>query len=148
MTGRMNATFAKFGGPATQVARYDHWCVLARPKQVTLGALVLLSSSEHERFSDLPPEAFTELAGVTADIETALASFVSPEKLNYLMLMMVDPHVHFHVIPRYSSPRTFEGTGFADAGWPGPPDLNSGVGDAGLVARVRDALSGGWPDRR
>ena len=29
-------------------------------------------------------------------------SFCAYERINYLMLMMVDPHVHFHVIPRYS----------------------------------------------
>jgi diadenosine tetraphosphate (Ap4A) HIT family hydrolase len=43
------------------------------------------------------------------------------------MLMMVDPTVHFHVIPRYSEPRDWGGLQFADAGWPGPPALGSGV---------------------
>ncbi len=42
------------------------------------------------------------------------------------MLMMVDPHVHFHVIPRYDGDRAWDGVEFADAGWPGPPDLKSG----------------------
>lgn len=143
-----NGTFSKFGGPGTLVADYEHWCVLARPKQVTLGSLVLLSNSPHEHFSDLPSAAFTELAHVTADIETTLGTFVTPEKMNYLMLMMVDPHVHFHVLPRYSGERRFEGTGFADAGWPGPPDLSTGVSDDVIVASVRDALKAAWPGAR
>ena len=46
------------------------------------------------------------------------------------MLMMVDPHVHFHVFPRYAGSRDLDGLTFADAGWPGPPDLKSAV-DAG-----------------
>ena len=39
----------------------------------------------------------------------------SPEATsNYLMLMMVDPHVHFHVIPRYAAPQRFEDVDFPD----------------------------------
>jgi diadenosine tetraphosphate (Ap4A) HIT family hydrolase len=41
------------------------------------------------------------------------------------MLMMVDPHVHMHVVPRYAKPQFFDATEFADSGWPGPPDLKS-----------------------
>ena len=43
------------------------------------------------------------------------------------MLMMVDPHVHFHVIPRYSESRSWNGLDFPDAGWPGPPRLDAAV---------------------
>jgi len=43
------------------------------------------------------------------------------------MLMMVDPHVHFHVVPRYSEPRRWNGLEIADRGWPGPPDLPSAI---------------------
>ena len=43
------------------------------------------------------------------------------------MLMMVDPHVHFHVIPRYDGSRSFGGMSFPDRAWPGPPDLKSAV---------------------
>lgn len=147
MQNERNATFSKLGGPGSLVAEYEHWCVLARPKQVTLGSLVLLANSAHERFSDLPQSAFSQLAKVTSDIETALEGFVTPEKLNYLMLMMVDPHVHFHVIPRYSATRRFEGTELQDVGWPGPPDLSSGIADESLVSAVCRALSEDWPDR-
>jgi len=55
------------------------------------------------------------------------SDFVAYERINYLMLMMVDPNVHFHVIPRYSEPRHWEGLEFPDAGWPGPPQLSSAV---------------------
>jgi diadenosine tetraphosphate (Ap4A) HIT family hydrolase len=37
--------------------------------------------------------------------------------------MMVDPNVHFHVIPRFSDSRRWEGVEFPDNGWPGPPLL-------------------------
>jgi len=41
--------------------------------------------------------------------------------------MMVDPNVHFHVIPRYGHARQWGGMDFPDAGWPGPPHLGTAV---------------------
>ena len=43
------------------------------------------------------------------------------------MLMMVDPHVHFHVIPRYEGAREWGGVAFPDAGWPAVPQLGDAV---------------------
>jgi diadenosine tetraphosphate (Ap4A) HIT family hydrolase len=40
--------------------------------------------------------------------------------------MMVDPHVHFHVIPRYDSPRTFGDVEFLDTGLAGPAGSRGG----------------------
>lgn len=123
----MNATFEKFGWPATQVAEFDHWVVLARPAQPTLGALVLAAKGDATAFGDLPAAAHAELKGVTGAIEAALARAVGYAKLNYLMLMMVDPHVHFHVIPRYEGAREWQGREFVDCGWPKVPDLGHAV---------------------
>ena len=123
----MNATIEKFGYPATLVAQFDHWLGLLRASQPTLGSLVLAARSDATAFGDLPAAAHAELKTVTATIETALAKAVGYDKINYLMLMMVDPHVHFHVIPRYEGSRTAAGLTIADAGWPGQPDLGSAI---------------------
>lgn len=123
----MNATIEKFGWPATLIAQFDHWVVLLRPAQPTLGSLVLAAKSDATAFGDLPGEAHAELKRVTATIEAALTSAVGYTKINYLMLMMVDPHVHFHVIPRYEGVRSGGGLSVRDAGWPGQPDLGSAV---------------------
>ena len=101
----MNPTIEKFGWPATLVHEFEHWGVLARPAQPTLGSLVLAAKSDATAFGDLPAAAHAELKQVTAAIEAALAKAVGYARLNYLMLMMVDPHVHFHVIPRYEGAR-------------------------------------------
>lgn len=124
----MNATLEKFGHPASLIRDYRHWCVLLRPAQVTLGALIIGAKSEATAFSELPQEAFTELHQVTGDLERALGLFHPFDRINYLMLMMVDPHVHFHVLPRYGTVQHYEGVSFADPGWPGPPDLKSATG--------------------
>jgi diadenosine tetraphosphate (Ap4A) HIT family hydrolase len=134
----MNPTIEKFGYPATLVREFEHWLVLLRPAQVTLGSLVLAAKSEATAYGSLPQEAFAQQGEAVAAIERALAAFTRFEKINYLMLMMVDPNVHFHVIPRYSEPRVREGVSFVDAGWPGPPQLASAVG---LSAEQIDALS-------
>jgi diadenosine tetraphosphate (Ap4A) HIT family hydrolase len=119
----MNQTIARFGYPATLVAEYEHWLVLLRPEQPTLGSLVLAARSEATAFSELAPEAFTELHSAIADIEARLADAVDFAKINYLMLMMVDPNVHFHVIPRYEGARTARRVTVVDAGWPKAPAL-------------------------
>lgn len=133
----MNATIEKFGYPATLLREYEHWVVLLRPAQPTLGSMVLAAKSDAIAFADLPPEAFAELASVTRAIETVLRDFVDYAKLNYLMLMMVDPHVHFHVIPRYDGVREWQGLPFADKGWPAVPALGEA---AALDPAQRDAL--------
>ena len=117
----------KFGYPDTLLREFDHWVVLLRPAQVTLGSLVLAAKSEATAFSDLPQEAFSELANVVGIIEAALRDFCEYERINYLMLMMVDRQVHFHVIPRYSEPRQWNEVEFPDQGWPGPPQLKLAV---------------------
>ena len=120
-----NATIDKFGYPETLVREYEYWLVLVRPAQVTLGSLVLAAKSDAIAFGALPGQAFAEQAEVVAAIEQGLAAFCRFERINYLMLMMVDPHVHFHVIPRYSGSRAWNGVELVDHGWPGPPDLKS-----------------------
>ena len=123
----MNQTIEKFGYPATLLAEYQHWLVLLRPDQLTLGSLVLAAKGEARAFSDLPSEAFAELAIVVPAIEGVLREAVGYDKLNYLMLMMVDPNVHWHVIPRYEGEREAEGLAISDKGWPKMPALNEAV---------------------
>ena len=141
----VNATITKFGHPGTIVRDYDHWLVLLRPQQVTAGSLVLAAKSEATAYGMLPQEAFIEQGLVVAEIEAALGRMLAYERINYLMLMMVDPHVHFHVIPRYSGNRSLAGVDIADHGWPGPPDLKSAVGlDEAGIARGVAELQAHW----
>jgi diadenosine tetraphosphate (Ap4A) HIT family hydrolase len=123
----MNPTVEKFGYPATLLHELEHWLILLRPAQVTLGSIVLAAKSDATAYRDLPREAFTEQADAINLIEQVLADFCGYERINYLMLMMVDPNVHFHVIPRYSTARIWDGIEFPDTGWPGPPQLSSAV---------------------
>ena len=138
----MNKTIEKFGYPGTLLAEFEHWVVLLRPAQPTLGSLVLAAKSDATDFSALPAEAHAELATVTKAIESALRAFVDYAKINYLMLMMVDPNVHFHVIPRYEGSREWNDVEFVDVGWPKLPDLGHAVAlDASQIDALKEKLA-------
>lgn len=142
-----NATMLKFGYPASVVAATAHWSVQVRPQAPALGSLVLVCTEPATAFGQVSPAAFADLQAVVARVEKALARFVSYQKINYLMLMMVDPDVHFHVIPRYEGGRDYRGLRFADAGWPGPPALGQAVAlDDGMLAAVTADLRALWMD--
>ena len=144
---RYNATMRKFGAPGTVVREYDEWAVLLRPAQVTLGALVIAAYQPASALPQLSERALTELGRVAGDLEEALRDAFGMEKVNYLMLMMVDPDVHFHVLPRYGGAREHRGQRFEDPGWPGPPALDRvNETDDALNRSIIERLRSGWPD--
>ncbi len=122
-----NSTARKFGYPGTLIAETKHWLVLVRPQQPTYGALVLICKDEAQSFSAISTGAFADMKVAVDGIEALLGHTVAYERINYLMLMMVDLDVHFHVLPRYEGHREYDGKAFKDAGWPGPPALASHV---------------------
>lgn len=101
------------------IKEYTHWVVLFRDKQVTLGSVIIMSKHTQETsLGTLSAEAWAEFGSVCKEVERALTNTFGAEKFNYLALMMYDPEVHFHVIPRYSKPVQFAGTSFIDPDWP------------------------------
>jgi diadenosine tetraphosphate (Ap4A) HIT family hydrolase len=141
----MNATLQKFGHPRTRVAETAEWTVLVRPQQPTLGSLVLVARAPATAFGALPPAAFADLGVVVPAVERMLRETVGFLKINYLMLMMVDPDVHLHVLPRYAGTKTYAGAAFPDEGWPGPPDLARAVQpDETTLALLTGTLGAAW----
>ncbi|MEO8316132.1 MAG: HIT domain-containing protein, partial [Pseudomonadota bacterium] len=109
------------------------------------GALVLVCREDVTAFSAVSAAAFADLQQVVQRVEGCLRQVVAYERINYLMLMMVDPDVHFHVIPRYSTPRQLNTQEFADTGWPGPPALEPAVvPDAEVRAVLLQRLKDAW----
>ena len=132
-----NQTALRFGYPETLIREYQHWLVLLREPQATLGSLVLCAKSGATEFSALPDEAHIEMGTVVREIEHALKAAFAYDKINYLMLMMVDPNVHFHVLPRYSEARSACGLTIPDPGWPAMPQLGEALD---ITSSQRDAL--------
>ncbi len=144
----MNATIRKFGYPSSLLCEYRSWVVLLRQAQPTLGSLVLACKEDATSLGKVSSAAYVELGTAIADLEHALRASFDCQKINYLALMMVDPHVHFHVIPRYSEERKFEGSTFLDAAWPKPPDLGGALALTPAQKNVLHArLAVAWPAR-
>lgn len=122
---RPNPTLEKYRFRQTLVRFYPGWVVLARPEQTTLGSLVLASTSNATSFAELSEPEYLQMRRVIGDIEATLSALFAYDRINYIMLMINDPNPHFHVIPRYSTARSFLGRGFFDQNWPKPPDFGS-----------------------
>ena len=106
------------------IKEYANWYLLLRAEQFTIGSLVLIEKSFKTKYSDIPKESFLEFGLIVREIESALSNLFSYSKINYLMLMMKDDEVHYHIIPRYSGDVTFESVDFKDFGWPRLPNFS------------------------
>jgi len=140
----MSTTFEefqeKFETDRLLIARSAHWTWSARAKHTTLGAGVLSLNRYCTAFSDITPEEAIDLAVISKTIETKVKQAFKAETFNYLMLMMVDAHLHYHVIPRYSGPREFAGRTWTDSGWPALPALKDSPDlseDHALIAIIK-----------
>lgn len=120
----VNETIAKFGYPDTVLKEYDHWVVLFRLKQVTVGSMIIAAKSSANSLGELSSEVWAEFATVSEDVEAWLVTAFGAKRVNYLALMMKDPNVHFHVIPRYDGPISVDGQDFLDPDWPLKTELN------------------------
>ncbi len=81
------------------------------------------------------------------EVEASLSELWCYQKINYLMLMMVDKDVHVHVIPRYDAERLFDGVTVSDAGWPGAPELaNPKVLEGEMLEKLVSHLRANWPE--
>jgi diadenosine tetraphosphate (Ap4A) HIT family hydrolase len=142
MTTTLVEFHEKFRVPELEVVRGDHWTWSVRPAQPTLGAGILSLNRFATSLGDLSTGEGADLAVVVAKVEGALRRFSAPARMNYLMLMMVDAHVHFHVLPRYGEVREEAGQQWSDASWPGPPGLgdDANLGGSETLLAIRDSL--------
>ena len=116
--------WTKFDHESGEIFSTKYWSAVVRRKQVTLGALVLICRDHAESVGGLSPEAGADLPVVARALESMLEAAFHPDKLNYLALMMVYSHLHFHVITRFQQERTLHGYTFKDPNWGGPPRLD------------------------
>jgi diadenosine tetraphosphate (Ap4A) HIT family hydrolase len=147
MTGSLEEFRQKFRLDELEVTRTEHWVWSVRPVPATLGAGVLSLARFAPRFCDLTPDEGADLALMAGLVEGSLMRAFAPDKINYLMLMMVDAHVHYHVLPRYSGPREHGGLVWHDSGWDGLPVLgdHAARGTPPALAAIRATLRAALP---
>ncbi len=97
------------------------WSWSVRPAQPTLASGVISLNRYALHLSDVTKDEMAELATLVQKLESTIKSVFNHDIMNYLMLMMVDHHVHYHVIPRYNGVRSFAGLEWVDNGWPALP---------------------------
>ena len=133
---------AKFRVEELKVLENHSWSWSVRPGQPTLGAGILSLNRYARKFSDVTGEEMKDLAKLVGTLEGAIKQAFDHNIMNYLMLMMVDHHVHYHVIPRYEGTRSFAGREWVDSGWPALPVLgdNQHPDDPGLLQLIQEEL--------
>jgi diadenosine tetraphosphate (Ap4A) HIT family hydrolase len=144
MTTTLSEFSAKFQVEPLTILKLKYWTWSIRPVQCTLGASILSLNRFCTSFGDITEGESGELGAIAKLIERGLSAAFRPDKLNFIMLMMVDAHLHFHVIPRYAAARDLLSIRWVDNGWPSLPSLNDGSqyqGDPALTG-IRDALIG------
>ncbi|UCD03384.1 MAG: HIT family protein [Candidatus Aenigmatarchaeota archaeon] len=103
------------------IKEYKHWKLLVRNRNWTLGNCVAITKRHMPSFSEITEDEMADLTELVKDAERALKKAFNYDKINWMSLMMKDPHLHFHIVPRYSSPRQFEDIEWTDEGWPKLP---------------------------
>lgn len=96
-----------------------HWHVLLRVKQLTLGSMILLPMEPRDDFERLTPDEANDLFQTVARAQHVLKDAFGPSRFNLIAAMMKDNFVHFHLIPRYESAKSFAQLEWIDADWPG-----------------------------
>lgn len=135
-----NAFKNKFKVDELEILNFKYWQVSVRPTQPTIGSLVISLKRDCKELKGLQAEETEELALVFRKTENLLQEAFSYDKINYLALMMVDEHVHFHVIPRYENPLFFGNNEYKDTSWPGPIDVLSNIKEENIELKVLQHL--------
>ena len=94
-------------------AANDHWDLVApltvsslylTANQTYRGHCQLIFDPRHATSpSQLSPEEWTAYAADLYDAQRAIVSVVKPDHLNVELLGNVVPHLHWHIVPRYTT---------------------------------------------
>ena len=139
---------SKFQVDELLVAKTPAWSWSVRPAQATLACGVLSLNRYAAHLAEVTASEMAELSALVGTIERSVKSAFGYDIINYLMLMMVDHHVHFHVIPRYHGSRRFFGLEWLDPGWPAFPALaeQQHREQVGVLAAIRNELRAACSD--
>ena len=85
------------------IAELDNSYVVLGDAQFYRGYCILLAKHHAQELFELPLEEARGLADELRSVAKAIYNVVKPLKLNYECLGNLEPHVHWHVFPRYES---------------------------------------------
>ncbi len=131
---------AKFRLDDLHLTACDGWVLSLRPAQLTLGAMVLSVASGTQDLAALNDTEASGLARGLGLAERLAREVYGAARINALCLMMQDPVVHFHILPRYAAPVPRHGRTWSDADWPGPPVIKPAETPEPVLLALRDEL--------
>lgn len=85
------------------IAELPHSFVILGDAQFYRGYCVLLAKRHAREIHLMPPDEARALLDETVAVGRAIDAVAAPYKLNYECLGNVEPHVHWHVFPRYEA---------------------------------------------
>ena len=106
---------------ALRILEGEYWRATLRRDQSLLGTTFITAKHHVEALADLSIEEWQEFASLNAQIELAIKKAFGARVINTSCLMNhafktddPQPHVHWHVKPRYDSTIMFNGQAFTD----------------------------------
>lgn len=91
------------GGFPDLIAELPHSYVILGDAQFYRGYCVMLAKRHIHELHLMAPAQAHELFGELIALGQAIAAVTRPLKLNYECLGNIEPHVHWHVFPRYEA---------------------------------------------
>lgn len=99
----------------------EHWLVFMADRQNYPGRCLVMSREHIEALSELSSDQWKDLKQIIDSLEILLKCKLGADCINWSCLMNdaykesePHPHLHFHVIPRYSKPVIISGHKFVD----------------------------------
>ncbi len=128
--------------PEVLVQDFGTWALCLNRNQDLLGRSYLLLRRPCTDPMALSPTELQALWQDAGKAKAALTRLLHPDHWNFAFLMNVDPQVHFHVIPRYRGPRSFQGVEFTDPRFGGHYPLGPDrILDPSALAALRQAVA-------
>lgn len=94
------------------------WIWQVHENQSYLGRVVLLLKRDtHESCAHCTPEEWSDLRLQFQLYERFISSLFTPDRMNYGQLGNIFNRLHFHLVPRYETSRTWDGIEFHDHNW-------------------------------
>jgi len=106
-----------FTDHSLDIHKFRFWTLALHSNQSYLGRAVCYLNTYKEQIIDLTPDEQGELFEIMKRYQTALSKLWQPDWWNYAQQGNVVSHLHLHFVPRYNTPRTFEGMTFTDERW-------------------------------
>lgn len=123
-----------------KIADCKYWSVYLHTNQYYLGRVYVWAKRDDAiDLMEATHEEIKELIEIGNEIKRSLGEMFQPDLMNYSSLGNETNHLHVHIIPRYKSPREFDGIEFIDERWgknPSPYNRDFRVPESTLVKLI------------